>query len=111
VNKQKGEIRHSTPVEEIMGNPPSAIVRWGIAVFGSILLLVIAASWFIRYPYIVYGNTIITTENPPVPLVARVSGRIELLTAQEGGEVSRGDVLAVMESSANYSSVMMLTTT
>lgn len=109
MNKQKGEIRHSTPVEEIMGNPPSAIVRWGIVVFAFILLMVIAASWFIRYPYIVYGNTIITTENPPVPLVARVSGRIERLLTEEGAKVREGDVLAVMESSARYSSVIRLT--
>ncbi|MCA1755843.1 MAG: HlyD family secretion protein [Bacteroidales bacterium] len=108
-NNRKGEIRHSTPVEEIMGNPPSGMVRWGTVVFALILLLVIAASWFIRYPYIVYGNTVITTENPPVPLVARVSGRIESLLAEEGGKVRKGDVLAVMESAARYSSVLRLT--
>lgn len=109
MNSKIGEIRHSTPVEEIMGNPPSRIVRWGTLVFALILLLVIAASWYIRYPYIVYGNIIITTENPPVPLVARVSGRIDKLVSAEGAEVRKGDVLAVMESSARYSSVLRLT--
>lgn len=104
------DISHSTPVEEIMGNPPASIVRWGTSVFAVIFVLVIAATWYIKLPYVVYGTAEITTENPPANLVARVSGKIEKLMVNEGDQVRRGDVLAIMESTASYESIIWLST-
>lgn len=108
MSRKINEIRHSTPVEEIMGNPPSRIVRWGTAVFSILLLMILSASWVIKYPYMVYGNAEITTENPPAYLMARVSGKIENLFVTEGERVEKGQVLAVMESTASYQSIIWL---
>lgn len=108
MGKRLHEIRHSTPVEEIMGNPPASIVRWGTSVFAIIFILIVLASWYIRLPYIVRGTAEITTENPPANLVARVSGKIASLNVKEGDRVSRGEVLAIMESTASWESITWL---
>jgi len=108
MDRKVNDIRHSTPVEEIMGNPPSSIVRWGTTIFAIIFILVVAAAWYLKLPYIVYGTAEITTENPPANLVARVSGKIEKLMVSEGDNVTRGDVLAIMESTASYESILWL---
>jgi len=108
MTRKVNDIRHSTPVEEIMGNPPSSIVRWGTTVFTLIFILVGAATWYIKLPYVVYGSAEITTENPPANLVARVSGKIDKLMVAEGDHVTRGEVMAIMESTASYESILWL---
>ncbi|MCD4770382.1 MAG: HlyD family secretion protein [Bacteroidales bacterium] len=101
-------IRHSTPVEEIMGNPPSAVVRWGITVIALIFLLAVAASWFIRYPYIITAEVEITTDNPPANMMAMVSGKIEKLFIDDGDNVSYNEILALLQTAASYESVIWL---
>jgi hypothetical protein len=42
--------RHSDEIHEIITKVPSWIVRWGIVLFGAILLMVLSISAVIRYP-------------------------------------------------------------
>ena len=108
MSTKKHDIRHSTPVEEIMGNPPSTIVRWGITVITLIFLLAVAASWFIRYPYVISARVEITTDNPPANMMAMVSGKIERLFVNDGDKVLNNQILALMQTAASYESVMWL---
>ena len=102
------QIRQSSPVEEITGNPPSYLVRRGLSIISLIFFLALAGSWFIRYPYIVPGRIIINTSNPPAAMMSRTTGRIESLFVTEGQQVREGDMLALMESSASLQSVIDL---
>ncbi len=104
----KQQIRYSTPVEEIMGNPPGWIVKWGISVFGFLLVLLLVGSWLIRFPYIVPGTVVITTANPPVDLTARVAGKISDIFVTDHQKVIRREILAVMESAADLQSIEWL---
>ncbi|MEZ4999485.1 MAG: biotin/lipoyl-binding protein [Bacteroidales bacterium] len=54
------------------------------------------------------GQAEITTSNPPASLNARVSGKIEMLYVEEGDQVVKGEVLAIIESTASFESVMWL---
>ena len=69
------EIR-SNNVQEILGHVPVWIVRWGITLITVIVLGVLTGSWFYQYPDIVRSPVMVTTENPPSPVVAKASGRI-----------------------------------
>ena len=108
MSKDDQQIRYSAPVEEIMGNPPSKIARWGITLFGTLLIILITASWFIRFPYIVSSRVEVTTDNPPANLVARVTGKIDHLAVKAGQKVSADDIMAIMESTASFESVNWL---
>ncbi|HDR89375.1 MAG TPA: HlyD family efflux transporter periplasmic adaptor subunit [Bacteroidetes bacterium] len=99
---------HSDALEEIIGQPPSWLVRRGIGLFFLILLILLAGSWFYRYPDVVKTPVVITTENPPAPLVARVDGKIISLQVKNGCSVKQGDLLAVMENPATTEDVLQL---
>ena len=102
------QIRYSQTVEDIINSPPRASVRWGTAIVGLILLLILILSYLIKLPYIIRADAELFTENPPAGIVAKVSGTIEELYTTEGQNVSSGTVLAVMETTASYQSIQWL---
>ena len=93
------ELR-SEEVHEILSRPPHALVRYGISVVCGVLLLLFAGSFFFKYPDIVNGDVIITTENPPVWLVAKSTGKIKELLCADKQQVNKGELLAVIENPA-----------
>jgi len=88
-----------------MGRPPGLITRIGTVVIFSVFVLFILFSWLIKYPDIVPAQIEITTENPPVEVISRTSGRIMHLVVRDRERVSAGQVLAVMENPAIYNEV------
>jgi multidrug resistance efflux pump len=105
---RKPEILYSDPVKEIMGNPPNKILRWGTATLFSVFVLFILFAWFIRYPDTIPASVEITTTNPPVTLVTKITGRIMYLFAKEKQEVKAGELIAVMETTASISDIRLI---
>ncbi len=105
---QKPDLIYSDPVREIMGNPPRRILRIGTSLLFAIFLLFLIFSWIIRYPDTIPSPVEITTVNPPVPIVSKLTGRIKNLYVSEKEEVSQGQLLAVMETAASITEVGIL---
>jgi len=103
----KIELR-SEEVQEILSRPPHSLVRYGISIICGVILTLFIGSFFFRYPDIVQGDVIITTENPPVWLVAKSTGKIKELMCSDKQEVKQGDVLAVIENTASTTDVLVL---
>lgn len=101
------EIR-STEVQEIMGFIPHWIIRWGISIFFIVIGFLILGSWFFKYPDIITSSIVVTTNDPPAALVARASGKIQKLFVKDKQSVESGEVLAIIESAAEYSHVLEL---
>lgn len=102
------EILYSEPVKEIISNPPRKIIRWGTTIISSIFLLFIILSWLIKYPDFVSSPIEITTVNPPITLVSKISGRINKLYVTDGEKVIQGKLLAVMETAASIQELNLL---
>ena len=107
MSTEKIEIR-SEKVKEILGHIPHWIVRWGITLLFSILILLLILSWFFKYPDVIPSPIIVTTENPPAKAVARTSGRIENIFVEDKQVVKQGDLLAIIENPANFDHVFLL---
>ncbi|MBA4321849.1 MAG: hypothetical protein C0408_03425 [Odoribacter sp.] len=105
---KKPEIKYSDPVEEIMGKPPGRILRWGSFVIFIIFAIFFLFAWFIKYPDLIPSPVEITTENPPVTIVSKIFGRIKHLNITNKTQVSKGQVLAVMETAAAYKEFELL---
>lgn len=105
---RKPVIVYSDPVKEIMGNPPGKILRWGTTVIFSVFILFILFSWIIRYPDTIPAPVEITTMNPPVTLVTKITGRIKYLYVSEKEKVVEGQLLAVMETTASMNEIELL---
>ncbi len=108
-NKQAENINlRSDDVQEILGKPPAWLVRWGTTLLLLIILIIISGSNFFSYPDIVPAPVVITKENPPSVLIARASGKPEVIFYRDGDPVRKNDTLAVMENSARYSDIFRL---
>lgn len=108
MKERKPEIVYSDPVKEIMGNPPGKILRWGNTVMFSVFVLFIFFAWLIRYPDIIPSPVEITTVNPPVTLVTKITGGIKYLYVKERETVKKGQLVAVMETTASIDEIELL---
>lgn len=101
------ELR-SEEVREILTRPPHALVRWGITVFFGLLALFFIGGCFFKYPDTVDATVTVTTEHPPVWIVARGSGKLKELYRHDRDSVYAGDIIAVLDNPAVTSDVLAL---
>jgi multidrug resistance efflux pump len=104
---EKIELR-SEEVQDILGQIPSWIVRWGTVVILVTVLIILAGSTLFSYPDIKRADITVTTENPPATLVAKSNGQIESLFVKDTQFVKLNTHLAVIENPADYSDVISL---
>lgn len=100
------EIR-SDEVEDILAQMPHWTIRWGITYLFIVLTILVIMSWFIRYPDVIEAPITLTTQTPPVELVARSPGKLMLLVEDETA-VSESQVLAYVQNSASFTDIHML---
>jgi multidrug resistance efflux pump len=105
LNKQ--EIR-SPEMQEVMSEIPGSFLKWGLFVFFAIILILIAGSYFIRNPEVVTVPIVITTQNPPVSLITKTSGKIERLFVSEGSVTAINDVVALIGNTCDYDDLIEL---
>jgi len=101
------ELR-SEEVQEILGTPPGRVVKWGTAVVLVCVLVIGWLSWWVKYPDKIKVPITLTALSPPVKLVARTDGYIAKLTVNNEEEVEEGKLLAVMQSTADFTDVLLL---
>ena len=83
-------------------------IRWGTTIMLLVFVLFIVFSWLIRYPDIILAQVEITTTNPPVTLVSKITGRINSFFVKEREKVTSGQLVAVMETTASLKEVELL---
>jgi len=98
------ELR-SEEVQELMGQIPPWILRWGITVVAVLLIVLLAGSCFFKYPDTLTAELTVTTATPPVELYTMTTGKLECMNVENLQHVEVGDVLAVVESTANFRDV------
>lgn len=101
------ELR-SEEVQEILTRVPHWMIRWGSVVVLIILVSLFFVSWLIKYPDIITTQVVITTNIPPEKLVARTSGKLEVILVADRMNVTKNTPLAVVENSANFKDVFLL---
>jgi len=102
----KIELR-SEEVQDIISQVPGWLLRWGISLIFLLFIALLAISWFIRYPDVIKASVVVTTDPAPINLVSRASGKI-LLLKKQNENVSKDEVLAVLQTNANYEDVLRL---
>ena len=95
-------------IQYLLGNPPSWMMRYGITVMAGFFVLLLALSYFIRYPDIVEAKVILVTTNPPIRILAKSSGPVSELLVSDQQQVKAGQVLAVIANSADWRDVILL---
>lgn len=101
------ELR-SEEVQEILTKVPHWMIRWGSTLFLSLIVMILALSWIIKYPDIITSTVIVTTEIPPQREYARITGDIQNIFVNDGEEVVKNQPLAILENTADYKDIFYL---
>ena len=92
---------YNEEVREIMKEIPGSIIRWGLTIIFLIFGSIIIGSYFFQFKEIVSAPLIITTTNPPAPIISKASGRIARWFVSDGQIVEKGDNIALIKNSTN----------
>lgn len=96
---------YSEPVQEIMGAMPSWLTRWGVTMIACIFVVIIIGCFVIKFPQTVLATVVLTSECPPSDQNARYSGLLETVFVKNGEKVSRGELIALFRTPADYSDI------
>jgi multidrug resistance efflux pump len=101
------ELR-SESVQDILTKPPHWIIRWGNTVVFIILAMILLMSYFIKYPEFIPAPIVVTSQNPPEKIQARINSKIEKIFIKDQQFVKKDDILMVLQSSGNYLDILKL---
>ncbi|MFK7784430.1 MAG: HlyD family secretion protein [Crocinitomicaceae bacterium] len=98
----------SDEVKEIMSHAPNWMIRYGITVMFLLIVMLIFISYFIKYPDTIQGAVTISTKQPPVELVSKVSGEIEFIYKKNNTFIKKGEVIASVRTTLSEESKQYL---
>ncbi|MFN7600819.1 MAG: HlyD family secretion protein [Bacteroidota bacterium] len=93
---------------DFIGTPPGWLLRSGISVVGVVAFTVIIVAYFIRYPDKIISQGVMTTEHPPVKLVAVQSGVVSKIYRRNNDYVSQLDTILYIRNSASIQDIRLL---
>lgn len=87
---------HSDEIQEIIGQIPSWIVRWGMTAIGLVIAILIFCSFYVRFPDTLLVEAFISAQDQPFKVSWFKDGPQEhVVYVKEGQMVSIGDTLLV----------------
>lgn len=97
----------SEELQDIIGKPPSWIIRRGIILMFFIIVSLLSLTIVIKYPYVIDARVTITTITPPLNVQAKYQGKVFLL-CKEGEKVDKGRVIGGIQTAADYRDILFL---
>lgn len=91
----------SEEVQEILGTPPTWLVRWGTTVAFVFFLVLLWAAYWIRYPDTVGGTITVNSTEPPRKLYTPGPGYIARVLVRNEQNVDSGQVLLALRTKDN----------
>lgn len=98
----------SDMAQEIVSRKPDFLEKWALLIVAGILLLLLGATWFIKYPDVIEASCTLTAFNAPKEIVTREQGRLARLLVHNNERVVKDEVLGWIESTANSAEVLEL---
>ena len=95
-------------LQEVLATPPRWVLRWGESLVLVLVVVLLFLGWLIRYPDRIPAKVVITTPQPPVPVMARADGPLNQLLVSDHDSVASEQLLAVVQNPAYYAHVTQL---
>ena len=83
-------------VREVLSRPPHWLILMGSGILFIFIGMLGFLSYFIKYPDVLTGKIIITSDIPAINLVAKTTGRIQKLFIRDNTKVVEGQKLAII---------------
>ena len=101
------ELR-SEDFQEVLGEVPPWILRWGITTIAAVIVVLLIGSSIFKYPDIISSTMTLTGTTPTANVVAKASGKLKMLCVNDEDFVGTGQVLAVIDNPAKAEDVLDL---
>lgn len=101
------ELR-SEDVRDILSRAPGWMISWGNTVILVIMIIGLFMSYFMKYPDVILGSSVISTESPPLYIGSKVAGRVNRVLVQNGQWVKEGEVLIELQNPVNTETILFL---
>jgi len=98
----------SAEVQDILEFIPHWLIRWGCFAILSFVLILIGISFIVSYPDVIRGNTILTTQTPPIRVESKLGGIASKVNVINSEIVEAGDTLAIVENIIDEESIHFL---
>ena len=95
-------------VNDLIGNPPSWLLKSGISMVALVTFIILTMSYFFEYPDKIQGVGSLTSSSPPIKLVSGSRGYIEELLTNEGEQVTEGERLIYIKNTTNPGQIELL---
>ncbi len=102
------QLNENEAIKSILGNPPGWLLNWGISLVGLFVGAILIMSWIIKYPDVIRAEVVLTTENPPIRVIAANSGRLDEWRIKDQEHITKGMVIAKFHSTAATKDVIRL---
>jgi len=101
---------HSFSIQHMLGKEPPALFNRGLIVITFFLMGCVALTFVIQYPDIIEGKVVVTSEAPPVRLVANSSGILTEIFYHEGDVVPAKACIAQIGHPVNEGAIAFINT-
>lgn len=101
-------VQHTDETLDIFGRPSGWMLHWGSGLVVILFGLLIGFAGLVRYPDKILASVVITTSNPPVPVVVRMDGVIHQVFVEDGSSVEEGQPLLLFDNPAKLVDVQQL---
>lgn len=98
----------SEAAQEIISHQPTFLEKWALLLFLVILIVLVAGTWFIRYPDIIEASGTLTADSAPKEIVPLESGRLIQLFVKNGDKIKKDATIGWIESTANTKEILEL---
>ena len=100
---------HSDEIQEIIGQIPSWIVRWGMTAIGLVISILIFCSFYVRFPDTLLAEAFISAQEQPFKVSWFKDGPQEhVVYVEEGQTVAVGDTLLVEKNLVDSSRIPLV---
>lgn len=102
------QLTEQDEIQQILGNTPSWILRWGMLMVVALVAVLFAVAWWVQYPDVIVARATIQTEQAAVRIAAPIDGTIEEFWVEHGSPVEAGQLLAIFKNTADWQAVQEL---
>lgn len=112
ITQNPADIRLNDPheVDQILGNPPSWLLRWGVSLVFLAAIIFSLLAWWIKYPDVLTAEVQILTENPAIRVIPLASGQLAELLIDNQESVEKGQLLGAIDNPVSRLDIVQLET-
>jgi len=95
-------------VQDIIERMPTKFGFWVSIIVALIFILLVLFGWLVRYPDVVTGQILISSNNASLKLIANSNGKLKLNSIKSMAQVREGQVLAYIENPSKLENVLLI---